>query len=192
MLIVDFGSSCTKLFCIAVSIFCLIMCQDSLDRSCLACYEFFILFLLSIFGILFFISSVDLFTMFLSLEIQSICLYALVSLNNGSGYGSEAGIKFFILGAFSSGVIIFGISLLYGAVGSTNLFSIYNILLFLPKPQLSLLCLTKFSSFFFIDFRLVFGILLLFIGFFLKLQWFLFICGHLIFMKVRLYLLLFS
>ena len=106
LLVVDFPSCWTKLFCLAVSIICLVMGKDSLDKSRLACFEFFILYLFSILGIMFFISSIDLFTMFLSIEIQSICLYGLVALNKGSGYGSEAGIKFFILGAFSSGILI--------------------------------------------------------------------------------------
>merc|ERR1711981_393595 len=107
------------------------MSRSSLDRSRSACFEYFILYLF-VFGVMFFISSVDLFTMFLALEIQSICLYALVSLNKGSGYGVEAGIKFFVLGATSSVILIFGISMLYGAVGSTNLFHIYNILYHVP------------------------------------------------------------
>merc|ERR1711881_709325 len=125
LLVLDFGSSSIKLFCLLVSIICLIMSKSSLDRSRSACFEYFILYLFIVFGVMFFISSVDLFTMFLALEIQSICLYALVSLNRGSGYGVEAGIKFFVLGATSSVILIFGISMLYGAVGSTNLFHIY-------------------------------------------------------------------
>merc|ERR1711943_25351 len=108
---------------------CLVISRNSLNRSRAACFEYFILYLFVVFGVLFFISSVDLFTMFLALEIQSICLYALVSLNKGSGHGVEAGIKFFVLGATSSVILIFGISMLYGSVGSTNLFHIYNIVL---------------------------------------------------------------
>jgi NADH:ubiquinone oxidoreductase subunit 2 (subunit N) len=77
---------------------------------------------------MFFISSLDLFTLFLALEIQGICFYALVAMNRNSGYCAEAGIKYFILGAFSSGILIFGISMIYGATGTTNMLSIFHML----------------------------------------------------------------
>ena len=169
LLVLDFGSSFMKLFCLVVSIICLVMSRSSLDRSRSACFEYFILYLFVVFGVMFFISSVDLFTMFLALEIQSICLYALVSLNKGSGYGVEAGIKFFVLGATSSVILIFGISMLYGAVGSTNLFHIYNIFLY-HVPNLlwntidaGMFCLTIFNI------KLIFGVLFVFIGLFFKI-----------------------
>jgi NADH-quinone oxidoreductase subunit N len=130
LLVLDFGSSSIKLLCLLVSIICLIMAESSLIRSRSVSFEYFILYLFVVFGIMFFISSIDLFSMFLSLEVQSICLYALVALNKNSGSGVEAGIKFFVLGATSSVILIFGISMLYGSVGSTNLFHVYNILLY--------------------------------------------------------------
>ena len=118
---------------------------------------------------MFFISSVDLFTMFLALEIQSICLYALVSLNKGSGYGVEAGIKFFVLGATSSVILIFGISMLYGAAGSTNLYHLYNVFLYqVPtiswdQVETNMFCLTIFNM------KLILGVLFIFIGLFFKI-----------------------
>ncbi len=169
LLVLDFGSSFVKLFCLSVSIFCLIMSQNNLNRTRSACFEYFILYLFVVFGVLFFISSVDLFTMFLALEIQSICLYALVSLNKGSGHGVEAGIKFFVLGATSSVILIFGISMLYGAAGSTNLFHIYNVLLYhIPNllwntVDAGMFCLTIFNI------KLILGILFVFIGLFFKI-----------------------
>ena len=169
ILVLDFGSSSIKLFCLLVSIVCLIMSRSALDRSRSACFEYFILYLFVVFGVMFFISSVDLFTMFLALEIQSICLYALVSLNKGSGYGVEAGIKFFVLGATSSVILIFGISMLYGAAGSTNLFHLYNIFLY-HVPNLlwntvdaGMFCLTVFNL------KLILGVLFVFIGLFFKI-----------------------
>ena len=168
LLVLDFGSSFIKLFCLFVSIICLIMSRSALDRSRSGCFEYFVLYLFIIFGVMFFISSVDLFTMFLALEIQSICLYALVSLNKGSGHGVEAGIKFFVLGATSSVILIFGISMLYGAAGSTNLFHLYNIFLY-HVPNLlwntvdaGMFCLTIFNI------KLILGVLFLFIGLFLS------------------------
>ena len=169
LLVLDFGSSSIKLFCLIVSIICLIMSRSSLNRSRSACFEYFVLYLFVVFGVLFFISSVDLFTMFLALEIQSICLYALVSLNRGSGHGVEAGIKFFVLGATSSVILIFGISMLYGAAGSTNLFHIYNVFLYhIPNllwntVDAGMFCLTIFNM------KLILGVLFVFIGLFFKI-----------------------
>ena len=169
LLVLDFGSSSIKLFCLVVSMICLIMSRSSLNRSRSACFEYFILYLFVVFGVLFFVSSVDLFTMFLALEIQSICLYALVSLNKGSGHGVEAGIKFFVLGATSSVILIFGISMLYGAVGSTNLFHIYNVFLYhIPNllwntVDAGMFCLTIFNI------KLILGVLFVFIGLFFKI-----------------------
>ena len=169
LLVLDFGSSSMKLFCLIVSIICLVMSRSALDRSRSACFEYFILYLFVVFGVMFFISSVDLFTMFLALEIQSICLYALVSLNKGSGYGVEAGIKFFVLGATSSVILIFGISMLYGAAGSTNLYHLYNVFLYqVPtiswdQVETNMFCLTIFNM------KLILGVLFIFIGLFFKI-----------------------
>jgi len=169
LLVLDFGSSSMKLFCLVVSIICLVMSRSVLDRSRSACFEYFVLYLFVVFGVMFFISSVDLFTMFLALEIQSICLYALVSLNKGSGYGVEAGIKFFVLGATSSVILIFGISMLYGAAGSTNLYHLYNVFLYqVPtiswdQVETNMFCLTIFNM------KLILGVLFIFIGLFFKI-----------------------
>ena len=169
LLVLDFGSSSMKLFCLLVSIICLVMSRSALDRSRSACFEYFVLYLFVVFGVMFFISSVDLFTMFLALEIQSICLYALVSLNKGSGYGVEAGIKFFVLGATSSVILIFGISMLYGAAGSTNLYHLYNVFLYqVPtiswdQVETNMFCLTIFNM------KLILGVLFIFIGLFFKI-----------------------
>ena len=169
LLVLDFGSSSMKLFCLVVSIICLFMSRSALDRSRSACFEYFVLYLFVVFGVMFFISSVDLFTMFLALEIQSICLYALVSLNKGSGYGVEAGIKFFVLGATSSVILIFGISMLYGAAGSTNLYHLYNVFLYqVPtiswdQVETNMFCLTIFNM------KLILGVLFIFIGLFFKI-----------------------
>ena len=169
-LIVDFGSCFIKAFCLMISIVCLVMTRSALNNSCSACFEYFILFLCTILGVMFFISSVDLFTMFLSLEVQSICLYSLVSLNKRSGSGIEAGIKFFILGATSSVILIFGLSLLYGASGSTNLFHLHNIFSY-SIPSLPILTFTgvDISYLGIYHLKVILGILCFFIGLFFKI-----------------------
>ena len=66
-------------------------------------------------------SSNDLLTFYISLELQSLALYVLVAINRDSEKATEAGVKYFVLGAMASGIILFGISLIYGFAGTTNI-----------------------------------------------------------------------
>ena len=66
------------------------------------------------------VASYDFFTMYLAIELLSLPLYALASIKSRSLLSTEAGLKYFILGAFSSGVFLFGVSLIYFATGSLN------------------------------------------------------------------------
>ena len=66
------------------------------------------------------VSANDLIAMFIGLELQSLSLYVLAAWNRKSLLSSEAGIKYFILGALSSGLLLFGISYIYGFSGNTN------------------------------------------------------------------------
>lgn len=84
-------------------------------------FEFPILINFSIFAMLVLISSYDLITFYLSIEMQSLCLYILAAFKKTSRFSTEAGIKYFVLGALSSSLLLFGMSLIYGFSGSTNL-----------------------------------------------------------------------
>lgn len=171
LIVVDKATTLIKLFCIGISATCLIISSDYLQRSRLGCFEFFILFLICVWAVMFFISSLDLFTLFLSLEVQGICFYALVAMNRNSGYCAEAGIKYFILGAFSSGILIFGISMIYGATGTTNMLSLFHILrnteitnFFLSNSVLTHLDLSLVAP----NSKLLLGFLFLFVGLLFK------------------------
>lgn len=83
--------------------------------------EFYVLMLLSSSGAMFMASANDLVITFLGLEILSIALYVLAGFNNRRMESKEAAIKYFVLGAFSSAVFLYGVALVYGATGSTNL-----------------------------------------------------------------------
>ncbi len=63
----------------------------------------------------------DLIVVFLAIELMSLAVYVLVGLNRRSVYGAEAALKYFLLGAFASGFLLYGIALVYGATGTTNL-----------------------------------------------------------------------
>ena len=80
-------------------------------------FEFSILILLSIIGMLLLVSSYDLLSLYLALEMQSLCLYVLAAYKRNSEFSLEAGLKYLILSAFSSGILLLGISFIYGFTG---------------------------------------------------------------------------
>ena len=83
-------------------------------------FEYPIIILLSILGMFFMVSSNDLILFYLGLELQSLGLYVLASIDRDNIKSSEAGVKYFILSALSSGLLLYGCSLIYGFTGSTN------------------------------------------------------------------------
>jgi NADH-quinone oxidoreductase subunit N len=93
--------------------------RESLDGP-----EFYVLLMLTAAGGMFMASANDLIVVFLGLEILSIALYVLTAYNRRRVESQEAGMKYFILGAFTSALFLYGIALTYGATGSTNLVEI--------------------------------------------------------------------
>ena len=89
-------------------------------------FEYPILIMLSGLGMMIMVSSNHLLTLYMGLELQSLCLYVLAALQKGSVKSPEAGLKYFILGALSSGILLFGISLVYGFSGSLFFPDIYD------------------------------------------------------------------
>lgn len=94
-------------------------------------FEYFNLFLLSIFSLLLLISSSDLISLYLLIEMQALCFYVLATFKKNSAFSTEAGLKYFILGSFISGFFLFGASLIYGCLGTLNLNNL-NLLLAFP------------------------------------------------------------
>ena len=83
-------------------------------------FEYPILVMLAGLGMMLMVSANNMLSLYMGLELQSLSLYVLASFNRGSVKSAEAGIKYFILGAISSGMLLFGISLIYGFVGSLD------------------------------------------------------------------------
>jgi len=83
--------------------------------------EYYALLLLSTVGMMFLASGTDLIVLFVALELMALCEYVLTGFLRGNRRSNEAAVKFFLLGAFSSGLLLYGMSLLYGIGGSTNL-----------------------------------------------------------------------
>ena len=86
--------------------------------------EYPVLILFSVIGMLLMASSTNLISLYMALELQSLPLYVIAAINRDNLKSSEAGLKYFILGALSSGLLLFGMSLVYGAVGDTSFSSI--------------------------------------------------------------------
>jgi NADH-quinone oxidoreductase subunit N len=129
MLIINNLTSILKIILLLSSSIVLFISFNYFKNENFNTYEYPILISLSSLGIIFLINSYDLIIVYLTLELQSLSLYVLASLKRHSEYSTEAGLKYFILGALSSGLFLFGCSLIYGFTGSTN-FEILNILLY--------------------------------------------------------------
>ena len=89
--------------------------------------EFVVLILFSVVGMLVMLSANDFLSLYLGLELQSLCLYILASFDRDNVLSSEAGLKYFVLGALASGILLYGISLIYGFSGTIN-FTAFSIL----------------------------------------------------------------
>lgn len=94
--------------------------QYLIDRNLLR-GEFITLLLFSLLGMMVLISANSFITIYLGLELMSLCLYAMVALNRDSALSTEAAMKYFVLGALASGLLLYGMSMIYGATGSLNL-----------------------------------------------------------------------
>jgi NADH-quinone oxidoreductase subunit N len=97
--------------------------QYLLDRGLMR-GEFVTLLMFSLLGMMVMISAASFLTVFLGLELMSLCLYALVALNRDSAASTEAAMKYFVLGALSSGLLLYGMSMVYGATGTLNLYEV--------------------------------------------------------------------
>jgi NADH-quinone oxidoreductase subunit N len=86
--------------------------------------EFYTLSLFALLGVMVMISSANLITVYMGLELLALSTYALVALDRDSRFGSEAAMKYFILGSLASGLLLYGMSLIYGATGSLDLATI--------------------------------------------------------------------
>ena len=117
---IDFLSSFMKILTMSSGIFVLIISPKYLKLFKIFQMEYPILILCSILGMIVMISSNDLIVFFIALELQSLALYVLASFNRDQTKSSEAGLKYFILSALSSGLLLYGCSLIYGFSGSTN------------------------------------------------------------------------
>ncbi|TLG78486.1 NADH-quinone oxidoreductase subunit NuoN [Methylocystis sp. B8] len=98
----------------------ILMSVDWLQRSGLEKFEYPVLIILSTLGMLLLISADNLIALYLGLELMSLALYVMAAFARDDGQSSEAGLKYFVLGALSSGMMLYGASLLYGFAGTVS------------------------------------------------------------------------
>lgn len=110
-----------KVFILLVSYFAFFYMRAYLRDRNLFKGEYFILSLFGILGMMVLVSAHSLLTVYLGLELLSLCLYSLVALNRDSITASEAAMKYFVLGALASGMLLYGMSLVYGVTGTLDL-----------------------------------------------------------------------
>ena len=118
--IADYMSFVSKLIIGSLSVFCLLMMHSYILNQQINNFEYFLLFLFSVLGLFLLCSSNDLLTAYLAIELQSLSFYVLAAFKKNSTFSVDAGIKYFILGAFASSMFLFGSSLLYGFTGSIS------------------------------------------------------------------------
>ena len=121
---IDYFSSFMKILTMCSGIFVLITSSRYLKIFKIFQIEYSILILCSILGMMVMISANDLIVFYIGLELQSLALYVLASFNKDQIKSSEAGLKYFVLSALSSGLLLYGCSLIYGFTGSTNFITI--------------------------------------------------------------------
>lgn len=107
--------------CAGVGILSILMSPRYIHAHGMDRGEYYILILFSVVGMIFMANAADLLTIFIALEVMSIPVYVLAGFLRRSSRSAEAGLKYFVLGAFSAALFLYGIALIYGVVGTTNL-----------------------------------------------------------------------
>ncbi len=110
-----------KLFTYGAAAVALLYSRDYMARRDLMRGEYFVLALFAVLGIQVIISAGSLLTLYMGIEIMSLSLYAMVAFDRDNGVAAEAAMKYFVLGAISSGALLYGISILYGVTGTLRL-----------------------------------------------------------------------
>jgi len=130
--------------------------QKFAENSMLKHYEFPVILLLAITGMLLMLASNNFLSFYVSLELQSLCLYVMAAFEREDSKASEAGLKYFVLGSFASGLLLFGISLVYGFTGSFDFDHLHILLSTNPSNTIAI--------------GVIIGIIMILIGLFFKVS----------------------
>ncbi|SCA55001.1 NADH-quinone oxidoreductase subunit N [Candidatus Terasakiella magnetica] len=117
-----------KVLILAASAVTLFMSRDFFDRVGVHRFEFPVLAVLATLGMMMMVSANDLIALYMGLELQSLSLYVMASIMRNDLKSTESGLKYFVLGALASGMLLYGSSLVYGFAGTTNFGAMADIL----------------------------------------------------------------
>jgi NADH-quinone oxidoreductase subunit N len=126
--VIDQLAVLSKLFIYLFSFFAFAYARDYIQSRHMPSSEYYLLGLFAVLGMSIMASAYSFLTIYLGLELLSLSLYALVAMNKASHTATEAAMKYFVLGSFASGLMLYGISLLYGVTGSITPDAIANVL----------------------------------------------------------------
>ncbi len=118
--VVDGFSRFVKALILLSAALCTMMAQSFFEDEGRVRFELPVLIALSTLGMLLMVSAANFISLYLGLELQSLALYVLAAFNRDSARSTEAGLKYFVLGALSSGMLLYGVSLIYGFTGTTD------------------------------------------------------------------------
>jgi NADH-quinone oxidoreductase subunit N len=146
LLIIDRFGQFMKALVLVGAILTLIMGHGYRKREGLMQFEYPVLITFATLGMLLMVSANDLMSLYLGLELQSLPLYVIAAFNRDSQRSSEAGLKYFVLGALSSGLLLYGCCFVYGFTGSTSFDGIAAVLSYGNTPSTGLVVGMVFLS----------------------------------------------
>ena len=120
MFVIDVFAVFSKSLVLVAAAFGILMSRDFMERHHIARFEFPILILFAALGMMLMILANDLISLYVGLEMQSLSLYVMAAIQRDDERATEAGLKYFVLGAVASGLLLYGASLVYGFAGTTN------------------------------------------------------------------------
>ncbi|MDP6572533.1 MAG: NADH-quinone oxidoreductase subunit NuoN [Rhodospirillales bacterium] len=120
MFVVDPFAMFFKVLALIASATAIVISRQYLEIQDIARFEFPVLIVLATLGMMMMISANDLIALYLGLELQSLCLYVVAAFQKDDARSTEAGLKYFVLGALASGMLLYGCSLVYGFTGTTG------------------------------------------------------------------------
>ena len=119
-LVIDDFTQWMKVLVLVSSVVVVFMSMDYMTQEAMNAFETVLLTLFATLSMLFLVSSADFVSLYLAIELQGLAFYVMAAVKRNSEFSTEAGLKYFMLGAFSSGVLLFGCGLVYGFTGVTN------------------------------------------------------------------------
>lgn len=131
----------TKLFIFVVSFFAFAYAYDYIKERDIPRGDYYVLGLFAVIGMQVMVSAYSFLTIYLGLELNALALYAMVAIHKKSREATEAAMKYFVTGALASGLLLYGISILYGASGTIEVAHLADVMKTLPAGQITVLLL---------------------------------------------------